>query len=120
MKSLIPFLFVLTACGGAAPEAAPAPAEPAPAEAPAAAPAEAAPAAADATAAAAPDAKHGAEIVGQKCTSCHTADVFTRPDRKVKTPEALATQVDGCSNAAGLDATAKADVSAYLKGTYGF
>lgn len=116
MKSLIPFLFVLTACGGgAAPEAAPAPAE----AAPAAAPAEAAPAS-DATADAAPDAKHGAEIVGQKCTSCHTADVFTRPDRKVKTPEALATQVDGCSNAAGLDATAKADVSAYLKGTYGF
>lgn len=114
---MLSMLLSLAACGGSdttpAPDAAPAPEA---AAAPEAAPADAEPEAEAGTdGAAAADAAHGEQIVGEKCTSCHKDEVYTREDHKVTTADALKTQVDMCGGAAKLEDAEKADVTAYLQ-----
>lgn len=113
MTLLVSALLALAACGSP-PAEAPAP-EPA-AEAPAPAAEEVVADAEDMPAEAPADAAHGAEIVGEKCTSCHTTEVFTRADHKVTSMEQLDGQVEMCGGAAHLSDDDKADVKAYLAG----
>lgn len=48
------------------------------------------------------DVKHGQALYEKNCVSCHDASVFTRPDRRVKSYDALVTQVHRCDTAIGL------------------
>lgn len=61
------------------------------------------------------DPAHGKQIADEKCTSCHTDDVWKRADRKITSEAALEKQVDMCGGAAHLDDAEKADVTAYLE-----
>ena len=47
---------------------------------------------------------HGQQLHDEKCMSCHKTKVYTREDRRVKTLDALAKQVNFCMKGA-----AKAD-----------
>jgi len=49
---------------------------------------------------------HGKKLHDEKCMSCHKTKVYTREDRRVKTLDALAKQVNFCMKGA-----AKADWS---------
>jgi len=42
----------------------------------------------------------GEDIHNQKCMSCHKTDVYTREDRKIKTLQALSSQVNNCMKGA--------------------
>lgn len=42
----------------------------------------------------------GEERHNQKCMNCHTTDVYTRENRRVKTMSALSNQVDNCMKGA--------------------
>lgn len=64
-----------------------------------------------------------------KCSSCHVAmlggdgsAIFTRPNRKVGTPQQMLSQMDACSAAAGitLSADEKQHLGAYLNRYYNF
>lgn len=64
-----------------------------------------------------------------KCSSCHVAmlggdgsAIFTRPNRKVGTPQQMLSQMDACSAAAGitLSAEEKQHLGAYLNHYYNF
>lgn len=46
------------------------------------------------------DATEGQRLHQANCTGCHDSGVYTRPDRKVRSMDALEHQVDGCSHAA--------------------
>ena len=39
---------------------------------------------------------HGEKLHGEKCTACHTTQVYTREDRRVNTLEGLSSQVHNC------------------------
>lgn len=39
---------------------------------------------------------HGEELHNDKCMGCHTTEVYTREDRRVKTLQALSNQVNNC------------------------
>ena len=39
---------------------------------------------------------HGEQLHNEKCLSCHTTDVYTREDRRIKTMQALSSQVNNC------------------------
>lgn len=59
------------------------------------------------------DPAKGKVLVAQKCTGCHISEVY---GRKLKSLEALQTQVEACSGAAstGWSPEQKADVVDYL------
>ena len=42
----------------------------------------------------------GKNLYEEKCTKCHTTEVFTREDRSIKSREALKTRVQQCTRAA--------------------
>jgi len=48
------------------------------------------------------DSAEGKKIHDANCTKCHSASVYTRPDRKVKSLSALARQVASCTHMAGV------------------
>jgi len=54
------------------------------------------------TGANAADIAAGKELVHENCHSCHGHEVYTRPDRKVKTLAGLHKQVQRCELALGL------------------
>ena len=43
---------------------------------------------------------HGQQLHDEKCMSCHKSKVYTREDRKIKTLDALAKQVNFCMKGA--------------------
>jgi mono/diheme cytochrome c family protein len=45
--------------------------------------------------------EHGKELHQEYCTKCHTDSVYTRPNRFVKSLQALKTQVERCKNNTG-------------------
>ena len=45
---------------------------------------------------------HGQKLVEQNCTRCHGDEVYTRPDRRVKSLAALGKQVRRCKNNIGI------------------
>lgn len=62
-----------------------------------------------------------------KCASCHVqmvggdgSGVFTRANRKVKSPQQMLTQMDACASAAGINLSAsdKQHLGAYLNRYY--
>ena len=76
---------------------------------------------------AAGNAAHGKELVEKSCASCHTAlyggdgsKMYTRPERKIKSAEQLASQVKSCNSAAGADwsAAEQSDAAAFLNQRY--
>lgn len=48
------------------------------------------------------DPDEGKALVNENCVSCHGNEVYTRSDRKVKTPDGLRKQVQRCELALGL------------------
>ena len=63
---------------------------------------------------------NGKTLVDGNCTKCHDERVYTRPDRRVTTPEGLTKQVTNCERSLGLkwfDDDID-DVAAYLNQTY--
>ena len=73
------------------------------------------------------DAQKGKALVEKQCVACHVSmfkgdgsSVYTRADRKVKTPSQLATRISGCNTntGAGWFPEDEADVGAYLNKTY--
>ncbi|MDH5473669.1 MAG: hypothetical protein OEY61_12505 [Gammaproteobacteria bacterium] len=43
---------------------------------------------------------HGEQLHNEKCMACHTTNVYTREDRRIKTLQALSNQVDNCMKGA--------------------
>ncbi len=43
---------------------------------------------------------HGKKLHNERCTKCHTDEVYTRKDRQVKTLRALSNQVNNCMKGA--------------------
>ena len=39
---------------------------------------------------------HGQQLHDDKCLACHTTQVYTREDRRIKTLQALSNQVNNC------------------------
>lgn len=72
------------------------------------------------TAAHAADPERGKKLHGTYCTNCHTASVYTRPDRRIDSLEALNRQVQRCETALGVKWPAEdvADVVQYLNDNY--
>lgn len=66
------------------------------------------------------DAKHGKTLHDSRCTSCHDSSVYTRPDHKIRSLDALRHQVTRCSQAAGANWSASdiSDVVQYLDQSY--
>lgn len=48
------------------------------------------------------DAAKGKAVHDQQCVACHDNSVYTRANRRVKSPEALIGQVNGCVRQVGL------------------
>ena len=40
--------------------------------------------------------EHGQQLHDDKCLACHTTQVYTREDRRIKTLQALSNQVNNC------------------------
>lgn len=66
------------------------------------------------------DAANGRKLHAQQCTACHDSGVYTRPDRRVRSVEALIGQVNGCvrQTGAGLNRDQVNDVVKYLDDAY--
>lgn len=73
------------------------------------------------------DAKKGKALVEQKCVACHVSlyggdgsGIYTRADRKVKTPQQLAARISGCNanTGAGWFPEDELNVGAYLNSAY--
>lgn len=73
------------------------------------------------------DPKAGKALHDKSCTSCHVSmfggdgsEMYTRPDRKVKTPQQLAARISGCNanTGAGWFPEDEAHVAAYLNRQY--
>lgn len=73
------------------------------------------------------DAKKGKALVDKKCVACHMSlyggdgsGIYTRADRKVKTPQQLAARVAGCNanTGAGWFPEDELNVGAYLNSAY--
>jgi cytochrome c2 len=64
--------------------------------------------------------ERGKELVDSKCMACHGTDVYTRPEHRIKSLEALENQIPRCAKAAGADWNQQqmADVVAYLNQAY--
>lgn len=69
---------------------------------------------------AAGDAKVGKELHDAKCLKCHGTDVYTTPQRKIGSLDALKAQVAQCGKAAeaGWTEAQVADVVEYLNGSF--
>jgi hypothetical protein len=48
------------------------------------------------------DAAQGKAVHDKQCVACHDSSVYTRADRRVKSPEGLIGQVNGCVRQIGL------------------
>lgn len=48
------------------------------------------------------DAARGKAVHDKHCTACHDTSVYSRPDRKMKSVEALIGRVNGCVNQTGV------------------
>jgi len=48
------------------------------------------------------DAAKGKALHAKHCTACHDSTVYTRPNHRVRSVEALIGQVNGCVNQVGL------------------
>lgn len=48
------------------------------------------------------DAARGKALHAKQCVACHDTSVYTRPDRRVRSAEALIGQVNGCVRQTGL------------------
>ncbi len=66
------------------------------------------------------DIEHGKILLDQHCTRCHDTRVFTRPDRKIGSLEALRSQVKRCESSQSLDWPQPDvdDVAAYLNAAF--
>ena len=64
--------------------------------------------------------EHGKILLEQHCTRCHDTRVFTRPDRRIDSLEALKNQVERCELRQTLEwpQSDVDDVIAYLDATY--
>ncbi len=64
--------------------------------------------------------EHGKILVEQHCTTCHDSRVFTRPDHKIRSLEALKNQVESCEARQTLEwpQSDVDDVIAYLDATF--
>lgn len=62
------------------------------------------------------DSKAGQTLHEKKCTGCHGTEVYTRADRKIKTPQQLAARIAACNanTGAGWFPEEEAHVGAYL------
>jgi cytochrome c5 len=62
------------------------------------------------------DAKAGEALHARSCTACHDTQVYTRADRKIKTPAQLAGRISGCNanTGAGWFPEEEQHVGAYL------
>ena len=66
------------------------------------------------------DAQRGNTLHDSRCTACHDSSVYTRPDHKIRSLDALRAQVTRCSQAAGANWNSNdiSDVVEYLDQTY--
>jgi cytochrome c5 len=66
------------------------------------------------------DAAEGKSLHDIYCTACHDTGVYTRPDRRVRSLDALKRQLQGCERAAGTNFSAKEkqDVLKYLNDSF--
>jgi cytochrome c553 len=64
--------------------------------------------------------EHGKTLVEQHCTRCHDTGVYSRPDRRVGSPEALKNQVKRCELSQSLQWSQPNidDVVAYLDAAF--
>ena len=64
--------------------------------------------------------EHGKTLVQQHCTRCHDTDVYSRPDRRIGSLEALKNQVKRCELSQSLQWPPPNidDVVAYLDATF--
>lgn len=55
-----------------------------------------------------------------RCTGCHTTSVYTRPDRRVQSLEALSAQISTCGHGSGqpLGAEERIAITRYLNERY--
>ena len=44
--------------------------------------------------------EHGEQLHNEKCMACHTTSVYSREDRRIKTLQALSSQVNNCMKGA--------------------
>jgi len=47
-----------------------------------------------------PSVAHGEQLHNDKCMTCHTTEVYSRDDRRMKTLQALSSQVNNCMKGA--------------------
>lgn len=66
------------------------------------------------------DPKLGKTLLDKACVSCHGSEMYTRADRKIKTPAQLAGRISGCNanTGAGWFPEDEAHVAAYLNQQY--
>lgn len=62
------------------------------------------------------DPKAGKALHDKSCVSCHDSSVYSRADRKIKTPPQLAARISGCNanSGAGWFPEDERNVGAYL------
>jgi hypothetical protein len=48
------------------------------------------------------DVRHGEALHGSNCVACHDSGMYTRPDRRIHSYEALVVQVNRCETSLGL------------------
>ena len=66
------------------------------------------------------DGVRGKDLHAQQCTACHGSEVYTRPNRNVKTVEGLIGQVNGCVRQTGakFDRDQVNDIVKYLDDSF--
>ena len=66
------------------------------------------------------DPKIGKTLHDKSCVACHGTQVYSRPDRKTKTPAQLAARISGCNanTGAGWFPEEEQHVGAYLNQTF--
>lgn len=62
----------------------------------------------------------GEKLVKQHCSSCHQTEIYTRPESKIKSADALLTQIKACDSNIGtaLFDEDMAAIAAYLDGSF--